>query len=82
MLVDQSVPPVTVVRDVDRKRSAKAKAYNYKAASKELAKLGPGQFVYSRLGNYRRDEKWKYGEVVKKITPLLYNGLVRRTSPT
>ena len=47
-LLRQSVPPVTVVRDDHLHRRAKAKSYYDKNASKELAPLVPGQFVYSK----------------------------------
>ena len=44
----QSVPPLKVVHDEHPDRKAKAKSHYGNTASKELAPLIPGQFVYSK----------------------------------
>ena len=82
-LLRQSVPPVTVVRDEHLDRRAKAKAHYDKTASKELAPLIPGQYVYSKPNDHHRGERWNFGEVLNEVTPRSYliktpDGLVRR----
>ena len=82
-LLRQSVPPVTVVRDEHLDRRAKAKAHYDKTASKELAPLIPGQYVYSIPNDHHRGERWNFGEVLNEVTPRSYliktpDGLVRR----
>ena len=47
-LLRQSVPPLKVLHDEHPDRRAKAKSHHGKTASKELAPLIPGQFVYSK----------------------------------
>ena len=59
LLLRQSVPPVTVVREEHINRRAKAKSYYDKTARKELPPLMAGQFVYSRPNNHHRGEQWK-----------------------
>ena len=82
-LLRQSVPPVTVVHDEHLDRRAKAKSYYDKTASRELAPLVPGQFIYSKPNYHHRGERWNFGEILNEVTPRSYliktpDGLVRR----
>ena len=56
----QSVPTVTVVRNEHLDRRAKAKSHYDKTASKELVPLVPGQFVYRKLNDKHRGERWNH----------------------
>ena len=82
-LLDQSVPPVAVVRDEHLGRRAKAKSYYDKTANCDLAPLSPGQAVYTRPNDHNRGGQCGYGEVLEEVIPRSYlvrtpGGLVRR----
>ena len=82
-LLDQSAPPVAVVRDEHLGRRAKAKSYYDKTANCDLAPLSPGQAVYTRPNDQNRGGQWGYGEVLEEVIPRSYlvrtpGGLVRR----
>ena len=81
------MPPVTVVRNEHLDRRTKAKSYYNKTASKELAPLVPGQFVYSKPNDYHWGERWNFGEVLNEVRPHSYlnktpEGLVDGIEPT
>ena len=82
-LLDQSVPPVAVVRDEHLGWWAKAKSYYDKTANSDLSPPSPGQDVYTRPNDHNRGGQWGYGEVLEEVTPRSYlvrtqGGLVRR----
>ena len=82
-LLDQSVPPVAVVRDEHLVRQAKAKSCYDKTANCDLAPLSPGQAMYTRPNNHNRGGQGGHGEVLEEVTPRSYlvrtqGGLVRR----